>query len=334
MTVFSRITAIAGAVLALGLGSGAALGQSGAEFFDGKTVNYIVATDPGGGYDTNGRLVAEFMQKYLPGSIFVVRNMPGAGQLIGTNFVYASKPDGLTIGTFNTGLIYSQLIGDKGVRFDLSKMSWIGKVASDPRVIVVSEQSGIGSFEDLMARGEPVKFATCGVGCASMLESTMLINALDMPVQLVTGYNGNDDQLAMRRGEVQGIIGSRSSFEQFVAQGYGRFIAQIGGSQTDVPQLSSLVSGDTAERAVALVASQGTISRLTAAPAGIPEDRLAALRDAYAKAVSDPEFLAKAAALKLPIDPLVGEDVSKAVAGALDQTPEMVDYLKEAMVAK
>ena len=81
------------------------------DFFNGKTVNYIVATDPGGGYDTNGRLVAEFMQKHLPGSTFVVQNMPGAGHLIGANYIYASEPDGLTIGTFNTGLIYSQLVG-------------------------------------------------------------------------------------------------------------------------------------------------------------------------------------------------------------------------------
>ena len=80
------------------------LRQEGAAFFDGKTVTYIVATAPGGGYDTNGRLVAEYMQKHLPGSTFIVQNMPGAGHLIGTNYIYASEPDGLTIGTFNTGL--------------------------------------------------------------------------------------------------------------------------------------------------------------------------------------------------------------------------------------
>src|SRR4051812_4302911 len=81
--------------------------QRGADFFKDKTVNYIVATAPGGGYDTYGRLVAEYMQKYLPGSTFVVKNVPGAGHLVGTNSIYASRPDGLTIGTFNTGLIYN-----------------------------------------------------------------------------------------------------------------------------------------------------------------------------------------------------------------------------------
>src|SRR5690349_1754873 len=149
MNRLSKYVAAASAAAIIGLCTDAAMAQEGAAFFDGKTVNYIVATEPGGGYDTNGRLVAEFMQKHLPGSTFVVQNMPGAGHLIGTNFVYASEPDGLTFGTFNTGLIYRQLTGDKAIKFDLGKMSWIGKVSSDPRVIVMSKQSGIESFEQL-----------------------------------------------------------------------------------------------------------------------------------------------------------------------------------------
>lgn len=334
MIRLSQCLAAAGAFALVAASSGVASAQEGAAFFDGKTVNYIVATDPGGGYDTNGRLVAEFMEKHLPGSTFVVQNMPGAGHLVGTNFIYASEPDGLTIGTFNTGLIYSQLAEKEGIKFDLTKMSWIGKVASDPRVIVVSKQSGIESFEQLQNLKEPIKFAAAGVGSASTIEATMLVNTLDLPIQIITGYNGSDDQLAMRRGEVQGIVGSRSTFQQFVDEGHGKFIAQIGGSETDVPQLSSLVDNADAQKAIALVESQSNISRLTAGPAGIPADRLAALRDAYKAATSDPEFLKKAESLGLPIDPLVGDDVGAAVAKAMDQTPEMVAFLKEALKKK
>lgn len=330
MIRFYGLAAAALAALALPAALPAAA-QDGADFFDGKTVTYIVATDPGGGYDTNGRLVAEFMQKHLPGSTFVVQNMPGAGHLIGANTIYASEPDGLTIGTFNTGLIYNQVIGKEGVQFDLGEMSWIGKVASEPREIVVSTQSGIESFEDLMALEEPVKFAAAGVGSASFVESTMLKAALPLPIDIITGYNGSDDQLAMRRGEVQGIVASRSTFEQFVRDGHGRFIAQIGGSQTDVPQLASLVEGETAQAAVALIQSQSTIARLTAGPGGIPEDRLAALRDAYAAATSDPEFLARAQSLDLPVDPMVGEELAAAVREALRQPDETIALLKSSL---
>jgi tripartite-type tricarboxylate transporter receptor subunit TctC len=138
----------------------------------------------------------------------------------------------------------------------------------------------------------------------------------------------------MRRGEVQGIIGSRSTFQQFVDEGHGKFLAQIGGSQTDVPQLSTLVDSEEGQKAITLVASQSNISRLTAGPAGIPEDRLAALREAYRAATSDPEFLKKAESLGLPVDPLVGDDVGAAVTKALDQTPEIVAFLKDALKKK
>src|SRR3954452_11676694 len=147
---------IAGAaIVGTGIAATAASAQTGADFYKGQTVTYIVATAPGGGYDLYGRLVAEYMQKYLPGSTFVVKNVPGAGHLVGTNTIYASKPDGLTIGTFNTGLIYNQLIGLDGVKFDLTKMSWIGKATSEPRVIVIAEQSPIKTFAQLREQKQP-----------------------------------------------------------------------------------------------------------------------------------------------------------------------------------
>src|SRR5487761_1058948 len=103
--------------------------------FRGKTITYIVATGPGGTYDTYGRLLAHFLQKYLPGSHILVKNIPGAGHIVGANTLYAARPDGLTIGTFNTGLIYDQLLKRPGVLFDLTKFSWIGKAANDTRAL-------------------------------------------------------------------------------------------------------------------------------------------------------------------------------------------------------
>src|SRR5215213_5019291 len=169
-----RLSLGAGVVVAAVLAAGAAQAQSGADFYKGKTVNYIVSTAAGGGYDLYGRLVAEYMQKYLPGSTFVVKNVPGAGHMIGANTIYASKPDGLTIGTFVTGLIYNQLIQADGVRFDLTKMSWVGKAASEPRVIVIAAQTPINTFDELLKQKETLKFASSGIGSSSYVEVTSL----------------------------------------------------------------------------------------------------------------------------------------------------------------
>jgi tripartite-type tricarboxylate transporter receptor subunit TctC len=335
MSAKQRWLAVAvGSILAASLTAQPSIAQTGADFFKGKTVTYIVATAPGGGYDLYGRLIAEFMQKYLPGSTFVVKNMPGAGHLIGTNTIYAAAPDGLTIGTFNTGLIYNQLIKAEGVKFDLTKMSWIGKAASEPRVFVMGAQTPIKTFADLQNQKQPVNFATSGIGSSNYVEINSLTNLMKLPVKILTGYNGNDDQLAMRRGEVQGGMGSRSSFEQFVKNGFGRFIAQIGGKDTDVPQLKTLVKDPVALEIIALIQSQGDIARLTAGPPGIPKDRLDALRAAYKSALQDKDLQAKTEKLERPVEPAYGDDVLEMVKAALNQRPESIALLKQALEAK
>lgn len=329
----AKCLAFAGGLIAASIAM-PALAQGGADYFKGKTITYIVATAAGGGYDLYGRLVAEYMQRYLPGSTFVVRNLPGAGHLVGTNTIFASRPDGLTIGTFNTGLIYNQLVGLPGMKADLTKMSWIGKATTEPRTITIAQQSPIKTFAQLQANKEPLNFATSGVGSANYVETTMLTSALKLPAKVLTGYNGNDDQLAMRRGEIVGTIGSRSSFEQFVKNGYGRFIAQIGGKADDVPQLRDLVKDPAALSLIALVQSQGDIARLTAGPPGIPQDVLKALREAYRKALEDKELQEKAAKLERPVDPAYGDDVLNAVVTALKQSPETVALLTQALKKK
>jgi tripartite-type tricarboxylate transporter receptor subunit TctC len=310
------------------------LAQSGAEFYKGKTVTYIVSTGPGGGYDTYGRLVAEFMQKHLPGTTFVVKNVPGAGHLVGTNTIYASRADGLTIGTFNTGLIYNQLIGAEGVKFDLTKMSWIGKAGADPRVVMVAAQTPFKTLEDLRGSKTEILFAVGGAGSATFVETMVLINALKLPARRLTGYVANDDQMAMRRGEIHAAVGARSTYEEFVKNGFGRYIVQIGGTESDVPQLGELVSDPTSTALLSLIRSQAEVARLTAGPPGIPADRLEALRTAYLNALNDEELRTRAAKLGRPVEPAGGEEVARLVNAALDQSAETVSLIKEGMRAE
>lgn len=317
-----------GLAAAFALPAGAAHAQ--ADYYNGKTVTYIVATAPGGNYDTYGRLVAEYMQRHLPGSTFIVRNMPGAGHLIGANALYASKPDGLTLGTFNTGLIYTQIAGHKGIKFDLNEMAWIGKAATDPRVLVVASQTSIKTFADIANSKETLNFATSGPGGANYVEILGLTATLKLPIKMLSGYNGTEDQLAMRRGEIAGSIASRSAYEQFVKNGYGRYVAQFGGVEKDLPQMSDIVKDEDAARLVNLISVQGNIARLTAAPPGTPALQLNALRAAYKKAMEDPDLRERANKASMPIEPLYGDDVAKAVSSALKQSPRVVELLKEA----
>src|SRR5262245_23935566 len=200
----------------LALSAPALAAPADANYFKGKTVTYIVATGAGGGYDTYGRLIARFMQKYLPGSRFIVRNVPGAGHIIGANTIYTSRADGMTIGMFNTGLIYNQLMGLPGIKFDLTKFSWVGKASDEIRVMVVSTKSGYKSIDDVLKAKTPIKFAAAGVGSAAYLDTRILDFVLPIEIQTVTGFDGAEGELSMMRGEVVAETGIASSFDQFV----------------------------------------------------------------------------------------------------------------------
>ena len=314
--------------------SAPALAASGAAYFKGKTIIYIVATGAGGGYDFYGRLISQYMERALPGSTIIVKNVPGAGHIIGASQIYNSKANGLTIGTFNTGLIYQQVIGRKGIKFDLAKMSWIGKASSDPRVLMASVTSEVKTLADLR-RETATLMSTSGVGSSGYNDTMMLAKVLNWNIKLVPGYRGMQSEMAMRRGEIDAAVGSLSSADLFVKNGYGRIIFQVGGTPPEgVPLLRDLVKGEDARSIAALIGSQGELARLTAGPPGIPADRLEALRAAYKSALNDPDFRAKAKKIGRPVDPLFGEDVAKKIKAALQQSPKTVALVRKILNVK
>jgi hypothetical protein len=306
-----------------------------AAFFRGKTITYIVATSPGGGYDTYGRLVARYMSKYLPGTKIIVRNLPGAGHVIGADTIYAAKPDGLTIGTFNTGLIYMQLLHAPGVRFDLTKMSWIGKAASDPRVLVMSRKSGITNVRQLLDSSRPptILFAA-GMGSAGYLDTRLAAVAIHLNVRLIPGYGGSEGTMSMLRGETEGTIGSESSYAQFVGQGEGEYLLQFGGpAGGPIPHASPLAKTAEAKQLLALIAAESEVSRLTAGPPGIPANRLALLRKVYLEALDDPGLRAQARKMDAPVDPSGGRHVQEVIDQALQLPPSSLKLLRQAIRA-
>jgi tripartite-type tricarboxylate transporter receptor subunit TctC len=324
------LATVAGATL---LWSGAASAAADMNQFKGKTITYIVATGPGGGYDTYGRLIARYLQKYLPGSRVVVRNVPGAGHIVGANTIYAAKADGLTIGMFNTGLIYDQLIHRQGVLFDLAKFSWIGKAADDTRALMISNSSGLKNIDDVLKTKAPIKFAAAGVGSAAYNDTKILADALHLNVQIVPGFTGNEGEMSMLRNEVVAEVGTAESMEQFVKQGHGYFALALSGDSKalpGVPRAAQYVKDDRGKRLLALVETLSEIGRLTAGPPGMQPAVLAAEREALNAAMKDPQLLAEAKKLDLDIEPAPGDVVETKIKAALAQPPETVTALKAA----
>jgi tripartite-type tricarboxylate transporter receptor subunit TctC len=298
----------------------------------GQTITYVVATKPGGGYDTMGRLVSKYMEAHLPGTRFIVKNVPGAGHLIGCQTIYSAAPDGLTIGSFNVGLIYSQLAGVIDSNLDLGSMSWIGKAAVEGRVLCVAAKSDIKSVEDLKNPNRVLKIGVNSKGSAAHVDSTLVAQAFGYNLKQIYGFEGTEAELSLLRGEIDLTMASRSSFDSFVANGNGRFLIEYGGEPgSTVPRGESLAQTDAQKMAVALIIATANLARATAGPPGIPAERLKLLRDAYQAALADPAFLAEAKSLGLPIAPATGEEVAERIKLALSPSPEMKAMIAETM---
>ena len=137
-----------------------------ANIYQGQTLKVIVGSAPGGGYDLWARLTARYIVKYIPGHpSIVVQNMPGAGNIIGANYVYSvAKPDGLTLGAVNPALYFDQLVGRSAVKFDWGKFNWIGSPEKNDVVYYMRADTPFKTIEDLRNAKEPAKCGSTGTG--------------------------------------------------------------------------------------------------------------------------------------------------------------------------
>jgi tripartite-type tricarboxylate transporter receptor subunit TctC len=305
-------------------------------FYQDKTVKLIVTTKPGGGYDFFGRLISRFMQKHMPGSTFVVKNVPGAGHVIGTNEIFHAKPDGLTFGIFNRAIPFAQVGGMKGVKFDVSKMSWIGSATTEIYSLIVAKK-----FKNLDAvkKANRVTLATGGVGNTNFVIGSLIKKMMGLDnIKNIGGYHGGEGELAMMRGEIDGQFASWNSIKQFVAEGHGHPVMFIAKKQPEgyghIPLVQDVASAPVHRPVVNLMLTVNLLGRPFAGPPGIPDNRLKIIRKAFKKACEDPELLKIAGKLERPIEYTGGEGAYKLAKEIINLSPAMTALIKEAYGVK
>lgn len=305
----------------------------GAGYYEGKTLTIVVGYKPGGGYDTYARLLAKHLPKYLPGNpTIVIQNMPGANSIIGANHLYSvAKPDGLTIGTFNNGLVIAQLTKVEGVSFDVTKLSWIGSVASDAAILAVRAELPYRTVDDLRKAKEPIIIGATGPGSSTFDFPALLKEFAGINVKIISGYSSSSDvMLAIERKEVDGRAGSYASILPFIERGLVRPVIR---TRVRVPEIEKLPADEdiaTSARGKTILAIRSApeaIYRPYAAPPGTPAETMKILRDAFAKVTQDKDLLADAKKGKLPVDYVTAEESLKLVREVLNQSPEMTQEI-------
>jgi tripartite-type tricarboxylate transporter receptor subunit TctC len=168
----------------------AAFGQpaNGQDHYRGKTVTLFAGQPPGGGIDSEMRLVAQFYGKHIPGGPGIVpRNMPGAGGLILGNHLYSvARPDGLTLGMpGRSGFVLAPIISAADTKYDLREFTWIGSSASSNFVLWMRRPSNIRSFDDLKNAMREIVIAGSGSTTSNSIIPEVLAKYENMPIKVV-----------------------------------------------------------------------------------------------------------------------------------------------------
>lgn len=169
--------------------------------FAGKTVTVIVPAAAGGGADLSARIFAMYLGKYLPGNpSVIVRNIPAGGTILGSNYAYASKPDGMTLLAGTGGSMLSQLVGLPAVQYDFNKMTVL--IGSSASYVMYLWSSIIKRPEDILtAKGIILGTTTTGVNAYMYVVSR---EVLGFPVERsALAYGGSGDAVrAFLAGEI------------------------------------------------------------------------------------------------------------------------------------
>ncbi|HWO42763.1 MAG TPA: tripartite tricarboxylate transporter substrate-binding protein [Candidatus Eisenbacteria bacterium] len=314
------------------------------DFYNGKTIRFVVGFAAGGGYDLAARTVARHMGKHIPGNpTIVVENMTGAGSLIAANYTANSaKPDGLFVGVWNSAYVLRQALGDKAVRFDPRKLGWIGAPTKGTPYCAIMAHTGLKSLKDILAANRELKMGSTGPGSTYDDLPQILNRTIGTKFKVISGYEGTGPILvAMRRKEIDGGCWTWES-----ARTTARPMLDAGGEDRlipflihrrepdpevrDAPLIPEIIKGEDNLSAYRTWVGTYEFQRPFTVPPGTPKERLQLLRKAFAETMKDPAFIAEAEKVKLEVTHVSGEEIENYVNQILSITPkakELLDFL-------
>jgi tripartite-type tricarboxylate transporter receptor subunit TctC len=340
------------AILSLSIFLPGFLAEAGAQaeaFYKGKTIRIMVGSTAGGFYDRWARLFGKHMGKYIPGNPeIIVQNMPGAGSVIAANHVFnVAKPDGLTVVMPLNSIYVDQLVGRKEVQFDLRKFQWIGSPAIESSIMYMRADAPYKSIGDIIKAKEPPKCGGTGTASVDYIISRVLEQTVGAKFNSILGYAGGTEiDIAVEKNEVVCRTHSMSAhfgrepFDTWHKKGFDRHIIQTARKRDsragDVPTTHEIFDQykvpANSRRFAQVVLAAGDFGRPMMATPGTPPERVKLLREAYAKALNDPEAVVEAKKARMDIEPTTGDELESLVKDIFGSPPDVIDRVKKVLV--
>lgn len=329
-------------VLGLTFLVGASAPASGEEFYKGKIIHFFVGTSPGGSYDTYTRAVARHIGRHIPGNpTSIVQNMTGGVTRVTAHYIYnRAKPDGLTVGAWNSGLVLRQALGDRSVKFEADRFGWIGAPNKGSPTCAIMGFTGLKTLEDVLNSKKPIKMGATYPG-VTLFDLTMILKlTLGTKFNVISSYRGTPRiRIALQTREVEGVCWDWESMRVVLravldAKGDDKLIPFVTHGNPrdpevkDLPRLTEVVKGKENRAILNAYLQHFNFRRPLTLPPGTPKERLRILRQAYKATLESPKFLAQAKQSKLIIDYVSGEEIEKFVDEILAISPETKEKLQ------
>ncbi len=318
----------------------ASFAQSVEQFYTGKTISFIVGAGAGGSYDIYARTLANHMGKHIPGKpIIVVKLAGGVGGGVSTSIQmeHTVPKDGSTIGMTQQTNVTSQLTeANVAGKYDISKWRWLGNMAPLRNFAGVWHTAPAQTLEE--ATKTEVILGATGRNSPTFTVPQALNEILGTKFKFVLGYNGAADlNLAMERGEIQGRGASWNSVvtqaPQYIRDKKLKALVVDGLTRDpllpEVPTLLELARTEEQKAALLMICGSSEFARSVFLPPGVPQERVDALRAAFDATMKDPEFLAEAEKVQIPIEPNGGENLDKIAKQIVATQPSAIALAKK-----
>src|SRR3954447_25827964 len=313
------------------------------DFYRGKQIRIYIRASPGGNYDIYSRVLARHITRFIPGSPIVLPvNMPGGGGLVALNYVANVAPkDGTVLTMITQSFPMDQALGlDKNLKVDLRTLNFIGNMSDTNEFFFTAKNSATKTLDDARRRETPV--AATGAGSIVTRLAGLYTNGPGTRFKGIYGYpSGPDMTLALERGEVEGrstsnpqVLGATKA--DVVAK--FNFLIQAGvhkiPNYEEVPLLLDFAKSD-GERAIFNFISQAAnVARPIITNAGVPAERVAALRHAFDATMADPAFLEEASRQNLEIGARSGSELERMVTNIINTPPAILDAVNRGIQLK
>jgi tripartite-type tricarboxylate transporter receptor subunit TctC len=310
------------------------------DHFRGKTLTVIVPTTPGGDRMANAAPFIRYFGRHIPGQPNVVPTfMPGAGGAVGMNYLQSVAPrDGLTIATPLAPVVVAQVTGEKTVKYDVSKMNWIGRTADSTQVLYVWHTVDAYTFDDLKRRR--VTIGSTGATSASTIIPYVMNYAFGAKMHVVMGYSGSAAfNLAVQRGETDGALTTwgnvSNNHADQVRDKKIRIIFQVSLTRNqdlaNVPLALDMAANDDDRALVEFMSASAELGQSFIAPPDVPRPIIEALRRAFDATMTDPDYLKLSLQAGNVLNPMGGAALTELNARTLATPRNVIDRYQEAV---